>query len=64
MVILLLMALLLLIYQYHRTQIDADWETFKQEHECKIIKNRDGNSRHTGWICNDGKEYYRWRQMR
>ncbi len=50
------------------------WETFKQEHSCKIVAKIDGetnlivtsrdigvtgSSPKTGWLCNDGITYYK-----
>lgn len=56
-------AIVILIYLYSQTQVDDNWDQFKIEHNCKLIKSHVGGHQRSGWICDDGKEYYRWRQQ-
>ena len=57
-------AILALIRLNMQTQIDDNWEQFQSQHNCKLIEAKGGNNIRTGWICDDGEEYYRWRQQR
>ena len=58
-----IIAIALLIYLYAQTQPDENWDQFIIEHKCKVIKTHVGGHQRSGWICDDGKEYYRWRQQ-
>lgn len=42
---------------------EADWDAYVQEHHCKSQGSMDGSNR-GGWLCDDGKIHYRWRQQR
>ena len=42
---------------------EADWGAYVREHHCKAQSGMDGSNR-PGWICDDGKVHYRWRQQR
>lgn len=39
---------------------DIDWDKFKIDHSCQLQT----GSQRSGWLCDDGKTYYRWRQQR
>ncbi len=41
---------------------DDNWNEFKQQHHCELKLNRTGN-KEAAWLCDDGKTYYRWRQV-
>ena len=62
--VLFAVAILALLRLNMKTQIDDNWEQFKREHNCNLIESKGGNNIRTGWICDDGEEYYRWRQQR
>ena len=47
-----------------RTQVDDNWDEFIVEHHCQVIKSKGGNNIQSSWLCDDGNEYYRWRQQR
>jgi hypothetical protein len=47
-----------------RTQVDDNWDVFKVEHHCQVVKSKGGNNIQSSWLCDDGNEYYRWRQQR
>ncbi|NJD07745.1 MAG: hypothetical protein FIA97_14795 [Methylococcaceae bacterium] len=42
---------------------DDEWATFRDAHHCIPVAVTDGSNR-SGYRCDDGKVYYRWRQMR
>lgn len=41
---------------------EDNWKAFKQEHHCELTKSAEGNTQ-AAWQCDDGKTYYRWRQV-
>ncbi len=41
---------------------EDNWNEFKQEHHCELKKTSEGNQK-LAWSCDDGKTYYRWRQV-
>jgi len=41
---------------------DGNWEQFRLEHHCQIQVS--SGKQDSGWLCDDGKVYYRWRQQR
>jgi len=41
---------------------EDNWAEFKQEHHCSLKKTPAGNVQ-SAWQCDDGKTYYRWRQV-
>lgn len=47
-----------------RTQVDDNWDQFIVEHHCQVVKSKGGNNIQSIWLCDDGNEYYRWRQQR
>lgn len=61
--LLFLIAIVTLFRLHWKTQIDDNWDQFVIEHNCKVIKKEGSNNHRTGWICDDGEEYYRWRQQ-
>jgi hypothetical protein len=61
--VLLAIAILTLIKLQLDTQVGDDWEKFVAEHHCTANKFKDDKQLKSGWICDDGKEYYRWRQQ-
>lgn len=42
---------------------EADWEAYVRDHHCQPQSALDGSNR-SGWLCDDGKVHYRWRQQR
>jgi hypothetical protein len=42
---------------------DGNWEQFKIEHHCKLLKNERGTKK-LSWECDDGEVYFRWMQQR
>ena len=61
----LLIAIITLYIRYDNIQKDdTNWEQFKVAHDCKLHITQKGNLHSSNWLCNDGKEYYRWRQQR
>ncbi|MEO1879950.1 MAG: hypothetical protein ABGX40_08250 [Methylococcales bacterium] len=42
---------------------DANWESFRVEHHCKLQKNYYG-TQESSWKCDDGNVYYRWMHQR
>ena len=42
---------------------DAHWDQFRAEHNC-TERLTQGISPKGGWLCDDGKVHYRWRQQR
>ena len=56
-------AIAILLRLYWQTQIDDNWDQFIIEHHCKVITKESSNNHRTGWICDDGETYYRWRQQ-
>ncbi len=58
-----LIAVLILLKLNLNTQVGDNWNDFIIEHNCKEIPKRDSNDRRRTWKCDDGKEYYRWRQQ-
>ena len=40
-----------------------NWEEFKGQHHCVLGRTESGTQQAT-WLCDDGKTYYRWRQLR
>ena len=62
-IMLFTVAILMLLRMHMKTQIDDNWDQFKIEHNCKLIEAKGGNNVRTGWVCDDGSEYYRWRQQ-
>ncbi len=40
-----------------------DWDAYVRDHHCKTRGGMDGSNR-AGWLCDDGKVHYRWRQQR
>jgi hypothetical protein len=42
---------------------DGNWDEFKNQHHCQLKRNGDSNIQST-WECDDGKTYYRWRQLK
>jgi hypothetical protein len=42
---------------------EADWDAYVREHHCKSQGGIDGSNR-PGYVCDDGKTHYRWRQQR
>lgn len=41
---------------------EDNWSDFKLQHHCELKKSASGNQE-LAWICDDGKTYYRWRQV-
>ena len=62
-IVMFVIAILALLRQYSNTPVDDDWEHFVAEHHCTANKFKNDKSLKSGWICDDGKEYYRWRQQ-
>lgn len=59
----LLLAVLKLADLYSDINDHEDhWKVFKQEHHCEQTKSAEGNLQ-ASWLCDDGKTYYRWRQV-
>lgn len=56
-------AISLLIRLYWQTQIDENWDQFIIDHHCQKIAKESSNNHRTGWRCDDGETYYRWRQQ-
>jgi hypothetical protein len=42
---------------------DGNWNEFKAQHNCQLKKSGEGNIQ-SAWECDDGKTYYRWRQLK
>lgn len=42
---------------------DGQWNAFKTQHHCQLKRSGDSNIQST-WECDDGKTYYRWRQLK
>ncbi len=42
---------------------DGNWDEFKVQHHCQIKRSGESNLQST-WECDDGKTYYRWRQLK
>lgn len=42
---------------------DGNWEQFKIEQNCKLLKNERGTKK-LSWKCDDGEIYFRWMQQR
>lgn len=42
---------------------DGNWDEFKNQHHCQLKRSGDSNIQST-WQCDDGKTYYRWRQLK
>ena len=58
-----IIAIAVLFNLHWKTQIDDNWEQFIIEHHCKVINKEGSNNHRTGWACDDGEKYYRWRQQ-
>lgn len=41
---------------------ENNWNEFKLQHQCQLKKTATGNQQ-SAWLCDDGKTYYRWRQV-
>lgn len=41
---------------------DDNWSEFKQQHHCQLKASPAGEVQ-SAWVCDDGKTYYRWRQL-
>jgi len=41
---------------------DDNWPEYKQQHHCQLKITTSGNQE-SAWVCDDGKTYYRWRQL-
>lgn len=41
---------------------EDNWNEFKLQHHCELKINSTGN-KEAAWLCDDGKTYYRWRQV-
>ena len=64
LIVLAFVVAILALFRLHmKTQVDDNWDQFKVEHHCKPIESLGGNNVKIGWICDDGNEYYRWRQQ-
>jgi hypothetical protein len=42
---------------------EGNWDEFKTSHHCQLKRSGDSNIQST-WECDDGKTYYRWRQLK
>ena len=63
LILIFTIAIAILIRLYSQTQIDDNWGQFIIEHQCKIVQKEGSNNHRTGWLCDDGETYYRWRQQ-
>ena len=63
LILIFTIAIAILIRLYSQTQIDDNWDQFIIEHQCKIVQKEGSNNHRTGWLCDDGEIYYRWRQQ-
>ena len=41
---------------------EDNWNEFKVEHHCQLKATAEGDIQ-SAWLCDDGKTYYRWRQL-
>lgn len=42
---------------------DGNWNEFKIRHHCQLKRKGESNIQ-SNWECDDGKTYYRWRQLK
>ncbi len=42
---------------------DANWDSFKVEQNCKLLKSEYGTQK-ASWKCDDGQVYFRWMHQR
>lgn len=59
-----ILAILKLVQLYSGiNESEEDWNAFKDQHHCELGRTESGTQQAT-WLCDDGKTYYRWRQLR
>jgi len=56
-------AIAILLRLHSETQLDDNWGQFIIDHHCQKIDNEGSNNHRTNWVCDDGEEYFRWRQQ-
>jgi hypothetical protein len=42
---------------------EDNWNEFKEQHHCQLKEKATGDLE-LAWLCDDGKTYYRWRQVK
>ena len=63
-ILLIFIIAIAILFQLHgKTQIDDNWDQFIIDHNCQTITKESSNNHRTSWVCDDGEEYYRWRQQ-